>query len=116
MRRAPARIALGGIFGHGLSPSMVLFGSDAKSIAGVELESDTPRPVDMDRVADRNKTFQGVELKPRKIHLLRRGRSIEAVKTDQNALVHLGIYLGRSPFRPQFGQRLASEGPDHDAL
>ena len=82
---------------------MVLLEIDAESISGFELEGDAPRPVDMDRVADRNQTFQGVEIKPGKVHLLRRGRGIQAVKADQDALVHLGIYLGRSAFRPQFG-------------
>ena len=95
---------------------MVLLEIDAESISGIELEGDAPRPVDMDRIPGRNETFQGMKIKPGKVHLLRRSRGIQPIKTDQHALVHLGVDLRRTAFRPQLGQRLASERPDHGAM
>jgi len=95
---------------------MVLLEIDAEGISGVELEGDAPRSVDMDRVPGRNKTFQGVKIKPGKVHLLWRSRGIQAIKTNQDALVHLGVDLRRAAFRPQLGQHLASERPDHGAM
>jgi hypothetical protein len=103
MCRASARIAFGGIFGHHLGSSVVLLEIDAESMSRVELESDAPRPVDMNRVAHWHEAFQGVKIKSGKVHLLWHGRSIEAIKTDQNAPVHLGVDLCRAALCPQLG-------------
>ena len=43
---------------------MVLLEIDTESIPGIELEGDTPRTIDVDRVAGWNKTSQGVKIKP----------------------------------------------------
>ena len=79
---------------------MVLLEIDAESISGVKFEGDAPRTIDVNRVAGRNKIFQGMKIKTRKVHLFRRGCGIQAIKTDQDALVHLGIDLRRTAFRP----------------
>ena len=95
---------------------MVLLEVDPIGVSCVEFESDAPRPVDMNSVAGRNESFQGVEIKPWKVHLLWRGRRIQSIKTDQDALVHLGIDLWRAALRPQLGQRLAPKCPDHQPM
>ena len=95
---------------------MVLLEIDAERIACVELKGDTPRPVDMDRVAGRDETFQGVEIEPGKVQLLRRARDVQAIQADQDAPVQLGVDPGRAAFRPQLGQRLASERPNHEVM
>jgi hypothetical protein len=115
VRRTPLRIAFHAVFGHALS-SMILLEIDAKSISSIELEGDAPRPVDMDRVAGRYEAFQGVEIKPGKAHLRRCARDIQPIEADQDALTQLGVDLGRAAFRPQLGQRFASERPDHTAM
>lgn len=95
---------------------MVLLEVDAKHVSGIELEGDTPRSVDVDGVAGREEPFQGVEIKPWKIHLLRRARSIQAIEADQDALMELGVDLGGAALRPQLSQCLALERPDHGAM
>jgi hypothetical protein len=89
---------------------------DAESLSGGELEGDASRPIHMDRVAGRNKAFQGVEIKPGKVHLRRCARGVQPIETDQDALTQLGVDLGRAAFRPQLGQRFAPERPDHGAM
>ena len=95
---------------------MILLEIDAQSLAGIKLESDAPRPVDMNRVAGRNEAFQGMEIKPWKVHLRRRGRGIQPIEADQDALAHLSVDLDRAAFRPQLGQRLAPERFDHSLM
>jgi hypothetical protein len=43
---------------------MILLEIDTESISGIEFEGDTPRTIDMDRVAGWNKTSQGMKIKP----------------------------------------------------
>jgi hypothetical protein len=95
---------------------MILLEIDTESISGAKFEGYAPRSIDMDRVAGGNEAFQGVEIKPGKVHLFRRARNIQAIKTDEDALMQLGIDLGRAAFRPQLRKRLASERPDHEAM
>ena len=64
-----------------MASSMVLFEIDAEYVSGGELEGDAPRSVDMDRVAGRDETFQGMEVKPGKVHLIRRARDVQPIKT-----------------------------------
>jgi hypothetical protein len=95
---------------------MVLLEIHAESIAGVELESNAPRPIDMDRVPRWNETFERVKIKPGKIHLLRRGSGIQPIKTDQDTPVQFGIDLPGATLRPQLRQRLAPKRPDHGIM
>lgn len=95
---------------------MVLLEIDADSVSRVEFEGDAPRSVDMNRVAGWNEAFQCVKIQPREVHLLRRRRGVQPVEADQDAFVHLDVDLGRAAFRPQVGEGLASERPDHGAM
>jgi hypothetical protein len=113
---APVRIALSGIFGHGFASSMVLLEIHAQGISRVEFERDAPWPVDVDRVPGRNETFQGVKIKPWKVHLLRCGRGIQPIETDQDPSVHLRADFRGAALRPQFGQRLVSKRPNHGRM
>src|SRR5215467_13331767 len=54
------------------------------------IRSDTPRAIDMNRVAGWNESFQRVKVKPWKVHLFGRGCGI---KPDQNPLVYLDVDL-----------------------
>ena len=95
---------------------MILLEIDTESISGAKFEGYAPRSIDMDRVAGGNEAFQAVEIKPWKVHLLRRARNVQAIKTDEDALVQLGIDLDRAAFRPQLRKRLASERPDQGVM
>ena len=79
---------------------MVLLEIDADGIAGVKLESDAPRSIDMDRIAPRDKTFQNMKIESWKVHLFRGGRDIQAIEAHQDALVHLGVDFRRAAFSP----------------
>jgi hypothetical protein len=61
---------------------MVLLEIDTESISGIEFEGDTPRAIDVDRIAGWNKTSQGMKIKTRQIHLLGRGRGIQAIEAN----------------------------------
>ena len=61
---------------------MVLLEIDTESIFGIEFEGDTPRAIDVDRVAGWNKTSQRMKIKARQIHLLGRGRGIQAIEAN----------------------------------
>jgi hypothetical protein len=95
---------------------MVLLKIDAECVSGGEFEGDAPRPIDMDRVAGGDETFQGVEVKPGKVHLLRRVRDVQAIETDEDAPVQPGIDPARAALRPQLRQRPAPERPDHRTM
>jgi hypothetical protein len=95
---------------------MILFEIDTESVSGVEFECDAPRAIDVNRVTRGNKSLQSVKIEPGKVHLFRRGRGIQAIKSDQDAFVHLDIDLSGATFRPQVGKRLASERLDHVAV
>jgi hypothetical protein len=71
----------------------------------VKLESETPRPVDMNRVSQRLAT-QRVEVEARKVHFLRRLNDTKTIKAQQDALMHLQIDLRRLAVQPQFGSAL----------
>lgn len=61
---------------------MVLLEIDTESISGIEFKRKAPRAIDMDRVADWNKTSQSMKTKTRQIHLLWRGRDIQAIEAN----------------------------------
>ena len=92
---------------------MILLEIDPEGIARIEFESDAPRAVDMNRITGRDKSLQRMKVKPGKIHLFWRSRGVEPIKPDQDTFVHLGVNLRSAAFRPQVGERLASECPDH---
>ena len=79
---------------------MVLLEIDAKGVSGIEFKCYAPRAIDMNCVTGGNETFEDMEIKPRKVHLLRRCYNIQAIKTDQYPLMQLEINLRRAAFRP----------------
>jgi hypothetical protein len=56
-----------------------------------------------------------VKIESRKVHLFGRGRGIQTIKPHQDALMQLDINLCCATFRPQIGERFASERLDHGA-
>jgi hypothetical protein len=61
---------------------MILVEIDTQRISGIELEGETPRAIDVDRVAGWIKTPQGMKIKPRQIHLLGPGSDIQAIEAN----------------------------------
>jgi hypothetical protein len=61
---------------------MILLEIDTESISGIEFEGDVPRAFDVDRLAGWNKTSQGMKIKTRQIHLLRRVRGIQTIQAN----------------------------------
>ena len=51
---------------------MILLKVDTDGVAGIEFKGYAPRAIDMNRVTDGKETFEGMEIKPRKVHLSRR--------------------------------------------
>jgi len=75
---------------------MVLLEIDTQSISGIEFKGDTPRAIDVDRVADWNKTAQGMIIKPGRLicsgalEVFRRSKRIKICLCsagDQNSLL-----------------------------
>jgi len=60
--------------------SVVLFVINAVSITSIKFESDTPRPVNMDRVSFRL-AAQRVKVEAWKVHFFRSGNEIETLQT-----------------------------------
>ena len=58
---------------------MVLFVIDAKSVAAIEFKGDAPRPVYMNRIADRL-PMQTVKVKTELIHFLTRDAALSSVR------------------------------------
>jgi hypothetical protein len=95
---------------------MILLEIDTQCISRIKLKGDAPWSVYVDRVTDRNEAFQGMKIEAREVHLFRRGRCVQPVKPDENAPVQFAVDFRRMAFRPQIGQRLAPERPDHVRL
>ena len=95
---------------------MVLFEIDTNGVPRVEFKRDAPWAVDVNRVAGGNKSLQRVKIKPGKVHLFRHGHGIQTIKPHQDAFMHLDIDLCCATFRPQIGERFASERPDHGTM
>lgn len=88
---------------------MRLLEIDAKRIAFLEFEGDTPWAIDVDRIPSGLESLQGMETKARHIHLFGPYRNIEPIQPPKDPLMHLRIDPRRPTSLPQIGQRLASE-------
>jgi hypothetical protein len=93
---------------------MILLEIDAAGIAVLEFECDAPGPIDVDRIARRIETSQGMKIETGKVHFLGSDGDIETVQPCENAFVHLRIDLRTPAFRPQLRKGLAFEGSYHD--
>lgn len=76
---------------------MILLKVNAKCIALDEFKRKAPRPIHLNRVADRIKTAQGMEIKSRQIHLLRTGTGIQPVEPQQNPAMEPFVNPGGPP-------------------
>jgi hypothetical protein len=95
---------------------VVLFEIDVEGVASFEFESDAPRSVHMDRVANRIKAGQRVKVVSRHVYLGNLDRFIDHIKTNPYAPMHSLIDFGGLPGLEKLGQRLALERPDHTAM
>jgi hypothetical protein len=92
---------------------MVLFEIDTTRFTIFELEGNAPRSVDADGISPRIESMQGMKVKTRNVHFLRPDRDVETIEPRENALVHFCVYFRPPALRPQLGESLALEGPDH---
>lgn len=67
---------------------MVLFKIDAPSVALLKLECNAPRPVDVDRVADRSESLQRVKVEAWKVHVLGLKGYIQPVEANKDSPLH----------------------------
>jgi hypothetical protein len=99
-----------------VAPSMALFKIDAPRLTVFEFERDTPRPIDVDRIAFRIEPLQGVKVETWDVHFLGLDRDIETVKPRKNAFMHFRIDLRTAALGPRFRKGFAPEGSDHNVL
>lgn len=92
---------------------MILLQVNFVSVTVSKLECDTPRSVHMDRVAGRFKAPQRMELRSRKVHVLRTAGLIETVQQTQNATFQAPVDPTRPTFAPKLSQGFMLEGPNH---
>lgn len=64
---------------------MILLEVDANGIALVKFKCDAPGSIDVNRMANRDETAQGMVIETRQVHFFRRGTRIKPVKPQQNA-------------------------------
>jgi len=76
---------------------MILFKVNAQCITLDEFKRKAPWPIHMNRVADRIKTAQGMEIKSRQIHFFRAGTGIQPVKSQQNPAMKPFVNPGGPP-------------------
>ena len=76
---------------------MILFKVNAKCIALAEFKRQAPWPIHMNRVADRIKTAQGMEIKSWQIHFLGAGTGIQPVEPEQNPAMEPFVNPGGPP-------------------
>jgi hypothetical protein len=96
------------------APLMVLLEINAAGFAVFEFKSDTPRAVDVDRVAPRIETLQGMKVEAGNVHFLGSDGDVETVESCENAFMHLRVDLRSLAVTPKFRESLAFEGSDHN--
>ena len=92
---------------------MVLLEIDAAGFAVLEFKSDTPRAIDVDRVAPRIESLQGMKVEAGNVHFLGSDRDVETIESCKNAFMHLHVDLRGLAVTPKFRESLAFEGSDH---
>jgi hypothetical protein len=76
---------------------MILLKINAKRIALDKFKHKAPWPIHMNRVADRIKTAQRMEIKSRQIHFFRAGTGIQPVEPEQNPAMESFVNPGSPP-------------------
>lgn len=92
---------------------MVLLQVDSPRFPILELESDAPRSVDMNRIARRPMTSQPVEVKARQIQVRSLCRRIESVEHQQCPRLEIRPDPATSALFEELAQALVLPGPDH---
>ena len=92
---------------------MVLLEIDVAGLAILEFEGDAPWSIDMNRIALRIESLQGMKVETRNIHFLGSNDDIETIEPCENAPMHLRIDLRTLALGPKFRKGLALEGSDH---
>jgi hypothetical protein len=95
---------------------MVLLEIDAAGLAILEFEGDAPWSVDMDRIALRIETVQGMKVEAGNVHFLGSDGDVETIEPCENALMHLRIDLRTLALGPKFRKGFAFEGSDHKPM
>jgi hypothetical protein len=92
---------------------MVLFEIDAAGFAIFEFEGNAPWSIDMDGIALRIESLQGMKVEAWNVHFLGSDRDIETIQSCEDTFMHLRIDLRTLAPIPQLRKRLAFEGSDH---
>ena len=93
---------------------ILLLEIDAAYFAILELEGDAPWSVDVDRIALRIESVQGMKIEARKAHFLRPAGDVETIQSCEKALMHLRIDLRTLDLGPKLRKGFALECSDHD--
>jgi hypothetical protein len=93
--------------------SMILLEINVEGITSCKFESDAPRPVHMNGVANGVEAGEWVEVVSRHVYFGDLHRFIDRIKTNAYALVHSLINSGRLPGLEQIGQGFTPERLDH---
>jgi hypothetical protein len=91
------------------APLMILFEIDTAGFAVLEFESDAPRSVDVDRIAFRIESLQGMKVEAWDVHFLSSDSNVETIEPRENAFVHFRIDLRALALGPKLGQGFAFE-------
>src|ERR1700680_5276727 len=95
------------------APSMILLEIDATGLAIFEFEGNAPWSINVDRIAPRIKSLQGMKVEARNVHFLGSDGDVETIEPRENAFVHLRVNLRTLASGPELRKRLALESSDH---
>jgi hypothetical protein len=98
------------------APLMVSFEIDVAGLAIFEFERDAPRSIDVDRIAFRIESLQGMKVEARNVHFLGSDGGVEPIEPCENSFMHLRIDLRTLALGPKFRKGLAFEGSDHKSM
>jgi hypothetical protein len=95
---------------------MVLLEIDAAGFAILEFKGDAPRSIDVDGIALRIKSLQGMKVEAGEVHFLGSDGDVETIESCENSFMHLRIDLRTLVPGPEFRKGLAFEGSDHSSM
>jgi hypothetical protein len=79
------------------------------NVSAIEFECDAPWSIHMNGVPGWFETVQGMEIVSRHLQFIQAGRIIQNIEPDENALLHLGVYLRSLSRLEQIRQRFVLE-------
>src|SRR5882672_12679584 len=95
------------------APLVVLLEIDAAGFAIFEFEGNAPWSIDVDRIALRIESVQGMKVEARNAHFFGSDGDVETIEPCENALMHLRIDLRTLALGPKLRKGLALEVSDH---